>query len=214
MWAWKTAAGALCCLVLATGCSVCQHPYAYCGPVWSEGVCTNCNMDYRGGPFSIAVDQAPMPGARFPARILCRAEWKLPIVRFRERFLSHQARRLGPNAVWRQATCGATISPRSCLAPTLSGFRPKVDRKRRTSWILFGLPLGRRAIRSSPMLPCRPIGRQPLRPPKMLRMVRNAKEGGTRKRSVTNRRSADPQEASKEFGWMAHAPAADGHEDQ
>jgi hypothetical protein len=50
MWSWKTLVGVLCCLFLATiGCRTCQNPYCDCGPVWSQGVCQNCNPDYRAG---------------------------------------------------------------------------------------------------------------------------------------------------------------------
>ncbi len=57
MKAWRIAAGISCCLILASGCSMCQHPYDYCGPVWSEGDCRNCNPDYRAG--SILNRQGP-----------------------------------------------------------------------------------------------------------------------------------------------------------
>ncbi len=49
MKAWKIAAGILCCLVLASGCGMGQHPYYDCGPVWSQGACPNCDPDYRAG---------------------------------------------------------------------------------------------------------------------------------------------------------------------
>ena len=46
---WRIAAGISCCLILAAGCRMCQHPYYDCGPVWSQGACQNCNPDYRAG---------------------------------------------------------------------------------------------------------------------------------------------------------------------
>ena len=49
MNAWRTIAGISCSLLLAAGCSMCQHPSYDCGPVWSQGACTNCNVDYRAG---------------------------------------------------------------------------------------------------------------------------------------------------------------------
>ncbi len=49
MKAWKIAAGAWCCLILANGCRTCESPYDDCGPVWSQGACLNCNPDYRAG---------------------------------------------------------------------------------------------------------------------------------------------------------------------
>jgi hypothetical protein len=49
MKAFRIAAGISCCLILAGGCGMCQHPYYDCGPVWSQGECQNCNPDYRAG---------------------------------------------------------------------------------------------------------------------------------------------------------------------
>ena len=59
MKAWRIAAGISCCLTLASGCGMCQHPYYDCGPVWSRGTCLNCNPDYRAG--SILNRQGPDP---------------------------------------------------------------------------------------------------------------------------------------------------------
>ena len=49
MKAWKIAASISCCLILATGCSICQNASYECGPVWSQGICQTCNLDYRAG---------------------------------------------------------------------------------------------------------------------------------------------------------------------
>ncbi len=49
MHAWRIAAAISCCSILTTGCCMCQHPSYDCGPVWSQGVCQNCNPDYRAG---------------------------------------------------------------------------------------------------------------------------------------------------------------------
>jgi hypothetical protein len=49
MKAWKIVAGISCCSILATGCSMCQHPSFDCGPVWSQGTCLISNPDYRAG---------------------------------------------------------------------------------------------------------------------------------------------------------------------
>ncbi len=73
MNAWKIAAIISCCWIPASGCSICQHPYYDCGPVWSRDACPNCNPDYRagsilnrdapGGPFAEGVSEA---GGRAP----------------------------------------------------------------------------------------------------------------------------------------------------
>ena len=33
----------------ATGCSMCAHPYDYCGPMFTGGNCEACNPDARAG---------------------------------------------------------------------------------------------------------------------------------------------------------------------
>ena len=73
MKAWRIVAGISCRLILATGCGMGQHPYYYCGPVWSQGVCSNCDLDYRAGsvlnrrgPGVLAGESAPGPAAPAP----------------------------------------------------------------------------------------------------------------------------------------------------
>ena len=77
MKACRIAAGIACCLILATGCCMCQHPSYDCGPVWSQGACRNCNPDYRAGsilnrhdPDVVAAGDAPR--ATEPARRIAR----------------------------------------------------------------------------------------------------------------------------------------------
>jgi hypothetical protein len=62
------AGGLLAAVMLTTGCRMGEHPYDYCGPVWSQGRCLNCNPDYRagsvlnGGPASGPLEPIPADG--------------------------------------------------------------------------------------------------------------------------------------------------------
>ncbi|MGA2066236.1 MAG: hypothetical protein ABSG86_14770 [Thermoguttaceae bacterium] len=47
--------------IVATGCHMGEHPYDYCGPVWAQGRCVNCNPDYRAG--SVLSGSPGAPGA-------------------------------------------------------------------------------------------------------------------------------------------------------
>jgi hypothetical protein len=49
MKARQIAATLSCCWIVASGCCTCRRPYDDCGPVWSQGVCRNCNPEYRAG---------------------------------------------------------------------------------------------------------------------------------------------------------------------
>jgi hypothetical protein len=40
---------ALAAAIVLSGCHMGEHPYDYCGPVWAEGRCVNCNPDSRAG---------------------------------------------------------------------------------------------------------------------------------------------------------------------
>ncbi len=88
MRAGKLVAGISCVWILASGCSMCQHPSYDCGPVWTQNGCANCDPDYRAGSVlnrraqgDMAVEAAPdakeapapavkpVPPAAQPARI-------------------------------------------------------------------------------------------------------------------------------------------------
>jgi len=36
-------------MLFAAGCSMCGHPYDYCGPVHNDGNCSNCDTRTRSG---------------------------------------------------------------------------------------------------------------------------------------------------------------------
>ena len=66
MRAGKLVAGISCVWILASGCSMCQHPSYDCGPVWTQNGCANCDPDYRAGSVlnrraqgDMAVEAAP-----------------------------------------------------------------------------------------------------------------------------------------------------------
>ncbi len=88
MRAGKLVAGISCVWILASGCSMCQHPSYDCGPVWTQDGRTNCDPDYRAGSIlnrraqgDMAVEAAPaakespapavrpVPPAAQPARV-------------------------------------------------------------------------------------------------------------------------------------------------
>jgi hypothetical protein len=63
---WRISLGISCCWVLATGCSICQHPSYNCGPVWTQGAGPSCDLDYRAGSIlnrhasgGLVADRAP-----------------------------------------------------------------------------------------------------------------------------------------------------------
>ena len=82
MKAWKIVAGISCCSILATGCSMCQHPSFDCGPVWSQGTCLISNPDYRAGSIlnrsgARALRGRKAPGPKDPRRVSQnRAVWR------------------------------------------------------------------------------------------------------------------------------------------
>jgi hypothetical protein len=45
LYVWATAG----LLLLSAGCSMCGHPYDYCGPVAGDGNCMNCDTRTRSG---------------------------------------------------------------------------------------------------------------------------------------------------------------------
>lgn len=50
-------------LVVAMGCRMCEHPYDYCGPVYSGGWGECCDPSYRAGSIlSPGAYAAPVPG--------------------------------------------------------------------------------------------------------------------------------------------------------
>jgi hypothetical protein len=51
--------------IVLPGCHMGEHPYDYCGPVWAEGRCVNCNPDYRAG--SVISGPAGTPAGTPPA---------------------------------------------------------------------------------------------------------------------------------------------------
>ena len=88
MRAGKLVAGISCVWILASGCSMCQHPSYDCGPVWTQDGRSNCDPDYRAGSIlnrraqgDMAVEAAPaakespapavrpVPPAAQPARV-------------------------------------------------------------------------------------------------------------------------------------------------
>jgi len=67
MGAKKSAWALLLAVGCVSGCSLPEHPYDYCGPVWQSGSNENCRPNYRAGsilnddrPSAAAVDAAPI----------------------------------------------------------------------------------------------------------------------------------------------------------
>ena len=126
MKASRIAVGISCCLILATGCAICQDPYYDCGPVWSRGSAQNCNPDYRagsmlnrGGPDAPATGDAPRVSgaasrAALPAGVAAhRSDGSEP--RIRATTVAQQPQTPKPAQGDRQAT---RKSPKSDVEPT------------------------------------------------------------------------------------------------
>ncbi len=190
MKAWKIAAGISCCLILATGCSMCQHPYYDCGPVWSQGVCQNCNPDYRAGsilnrhgPGVLAAEDAPE--RRRTRRASRRSGASCRNRRRRSR--TQPVRRIVSSQVRATTVAQQRRTPKRAPA--------EAKRLRR-----------RQRARSCPRRPCRAICRRaPLPHPP------GTKEGDTRILSVTDRRLDELQRIPKPVAAQRKAPQpADG----
>ena len=205
MKAWKIAAGVSCCLILATGCSTCQHPYYDCGPVWSQGACRNCNPDYRAGsivnrhgPGVMAAENAPGTTPR-------------------------AVRATEPAA---RATRPAQVAAHRSDGPEAKVRARAVAQERRTS---SPAPAEHQSAQALPKRTVRPETSAPNHlPPGTVAAPEGTKEGATRILSVTDRRwdevQKDPspvalqhkspqrtaEKPSEDFGgWRPVAPRQD-----
>ena len=50
--------------IILPGCHMGEHPYDYCGPVWDQGPCANCDPNYRAGSI---LNEGPAAGGAQPA---------------------------------------------------------------------------------------------------------------------------------------------------
>ena len=185
MKAWRIAAGISCCLVLASGCGMCQHPYYYCGPVWSARRLSELQPRLSG-----------RVGSQSPATGVATAE-DVPETARRVTEPPLRATMPAPGARLR-------VAGRRPDGSESQVRRAEVDQQRRTPKRPPAERQTAQAPRKSADVPTAPSPSD-LRP-RSARVPAGTKEGDTRILSVTDRRSDEPRKNPKPVAARRKSP--------